>query len=176
MFPKCIGMFASLHRKHLVKIALFVQPQDEVADAQCNQVVMVRALSCSFADYVGNKINGCEYMELASRWERYFGRGNIVRQIDDGIRHTAVDNSLSLIGASTEGVAYGRLVASPRKSTQLIDRYLGARGRPDDESDQTDASACRVRRSFCRFRRKRSSPARRRPGCGAGLPGQLCRQ
>ena len=89
--------FTDLPTPFNIKIILFVRSQEELAESEYNQLVKLKRETCTFATYAHEKLEGCDYFELASKWERHFGEGNMLCKIYNGARTDVFEQFLSLI-------------------------------------------------------------------------------
>lgn len=73
-----------------VKIIFFVRSQDELAESEYNQMVKLKRETRPVRKFVDCDFTGCDFMAAAARWERHFGRENMICRIFDGRQHDVV--------------------------------------------------------------------------------------
>ncbi len=87
----------SLKSRYNIKIIFFVRSQDELAESEYNQIVKLKKEIVSFNEYINKYIEGCNFMETASKWEKYFGLENMICKIFDGSKRDIIHQFLSCI-------------------------------------------------------------------------------
>ena len=90
--PKKVKIFFDNFGEGLqCKIILFVRSQDELAESEYNQIIKVRKEKRTFYSYVKSEFDG-DFMELAYRWEKAFGKNNIICKVYNAKDHTALSD------------------------------------------------------------------------------------
>jgi len=87
--------FARLLGSYRITIIYLVRSQDELAESEYNQMLKLKREVRSFADYLENELEGYDYNAVAGRWERYFGRENMICGIYDAARSDIVSQFLA---------------------------------------------------------------------------------
>jgi hypothetical protein len=94
--PALVAFFGALPRAFSVKIVLFARSQDELAESQYNQLVKLKREMRPFAEFAHGELGDCDFFEEAIKWERHFGRDNVICHIYDA-KSDAVEQFLRCI-------------------------------------------------------------------------------
>lgn len=101
------AFFADVPEPLEVKIILFVRSQDELAESEYNQLIKLKPVSCSFAEYVHKHLEDVDYFALATDWVNHFGVQNFFTRVYDGVRADVVAQFLSILpGVETDMSRY----------------------------------------------------------------------
>ena len=81
--PAIVDFFSALPGETTIKIILFARSQDELAESQYNQLVKLKRETRTFSTFTRDDLNDCDYFVEACKWERVFGRQNVICRIYD---------------------------------------------------------------------------------------------
>lgn len=107
-----------------IKIIFFVRSQDELAESQYNQLVKIKRESRSFTEYVEQDFRGADYLRIASAWEQFFGKENMICRVYDRAKHNSIAEFLACFPHLNKDLS--KLAEDPR-SRSSINSSLGYR-------------------------------------------------
>jgi hypothetical protein len=81
------------------KIILFVRSQDELLESEYNQLIKVRVETRSLYEYLRDSFDG-NFMDLGLRWEKVFGKENLIFKIYDASKTNILNEFLSRLPLS----------------------------------------------------------------------------
>ncbi|NDW44286.1 hypothetical protein [Ruegeria sp. PrR005] len=87
------------------RIILYVRSQDELAEAEYNQLVKLGRSSQTFADFADREFQG-DFLALADRWETVFGVGTVQAHVYDAARPCVVAQLLASLGLDGDGTGW----------------------------------------------------------------------
>lgn len=105
-----------------VRVIFFVRSQDELAESEYNQMVKLKRVTCSLAEYAETRLEGVDYAAECAAWAAVFGAGNLLCRIFDAAAGDAVARFLSCLP-----VRPGLPAPAPGSDPAYANRSLGAR-------------------------------------------------
>ena len=108
------------------KVILIVRSQDELLESEYNQMVKVKSVTYSLADYARDHFNG-DFMRLASLWESVFGRDAIVSRVYSSVKRDIIPDFLSCLPLSLPALDALRMLepvfVNPSLDLQQLSRH-----------------------------------------------------
>lgn len=89
-------MLNSVCDDYICRVILVVRSQDELLESEYNQMVKVKSLTQSLAQYADSYFDG-DFMKLAESWEATFGEQTLSASVYDSASNDAIKDFLSTL-------------------------------------------------------------------------------